>query len=305
VLLRLAKSFLVLPGLALVLVLALAACGSVHAGAASSGTAMDTVTHAAAGRAAATAPAGAGARAGAVWRTQPTGENTTTVHLTGSGRVLLVPVQAPFGDRACMRDFTARLTAFSAAAAYVRIDYQAALRPGPDGLAGYGCPPGPVRTVRIHLPGPLGHRQVIINHVETFWYASATRLTLCATWTGAICQQPPPWPPPASCTDASYGQAMGATYPPEHSDYGAVGCDGRWLVLNVGWPGGAAGCDGPSCGGGSTVTHWFFRASKKGWITIASSLTAGCTRVHQVAPRFPTALCAGLPAVGPDAGNQG
>jgi hypothetical protein len=50
---------------------------------------------------------------------------------------------------------------------------------------------------------------------------------------------------------------------------------------------------------GSVITHWFFRASVHGWIVIASSLTAGCTRVHQVAPQFPTALCADLPAVGP------
>jgi hypothetical protein len=183
-------------------------------------------------------------------------------------------------------------------------DYQEALTPGPDGLAGYGCPPGPVRTVRIKLPAPLGHRQVILNHQETFWSAGATRLTLCST-AGTACQHPPPWPPPASCTNASYGQAMGATYPPEHSDYDALGCDGRWLVLNVGWPGGAAGCDGPSCHTGSTVTHWFFRASRQGWIAVATSLTAGCTRVHQAAPQFPAHLCAGLPAVGPYSKNQG
>lgn len=288
---RVAKLFLVLPGLALVL----AACGSVHAGAAS----PDAATHAAA------RPAGTAARAAVTWRTFPAGLNTETIHLAGSGRVLLIPVQAPFGDRACLRDFTARLTAFTSAAAYVRIDYQEALTPGPDGLAGYGCPPGSVRTVRINLPAPLGRRQVILNHQETFWSVGATRLALCGTWVGAICQQPPPWPPPAGCTDASYGQAMDATYPPEHSDYDALGCDGRWLVLNVGWPGGPAGCDGPSCGGGSTVTHWFFRASKKGWIVVGNSLTAGCTRIHQEAPQFPAHLCASLPAVGPYAKNQG
>jgi hypothetical protein len=27
---------------------------------------------------------------------------------------------------------------------------------------------------------------------------------------------------------------MDATYPPEHSDYDALGCDGRWLVLTAG-----------------------------------------------------------------------
>jgi hypothetical protein len=86
--------------------------------------------------------------------------------------------------------------------------------------------------------------------------------------------------------------------PPEHSDYGAVGCDGRWLVLNVGWPGGPAGCGGPSCGAGSTVTHWFFRASRQGWIVVGNSLTAGCSRIHQEDPQFPADLCASLPAVG-------
>ena len=60
-----------------------------------------------------------------------------------------------------------------------------------------------------------------------------------------------------------------------------------------------SGCDGPSCGAESTVTHWFFRASAKGWIVIANSLTAGCSGVHQVTPQFPTVLCASLPAVGP------
>jgi hypothetical protein len=224
--------------------------------------------------------------------------------VAGSGRVLMIAVQAPIGDRACLRDFMARLTAFRPAAAYVTIDYQEALAPGPDGLAGYGCPPGPVTTVRIKLPAPLGRRQVVLDHQETFWPVSTTRLTLCGTWGGAICRHVEPGPTPASCTDVSYGQAMAATYPPEHSDYDALGCDGRWLVLNVGWPGGPAGCDGPSCGAGSAVTHWFFRASRQGWIVVATSLTAGCTRVRQEAPQFPAALCATLPAVGPYARNQ-
>jgi hypothetical protein len=108
--------------------------------------------------------------------------------------------------------------------------------------------------------------------------------------------------PPASCSDASYSAAMGATAPPQDAAYDAVGCDGRWLVLDVGWPGGPAGCDGPSCGSDSTVTRWFFRAGPQGWIVIASSLSAGCTRVLQVAPQFDTALCTNLPAVGPQAG---
>jgi hypothetical protein len=69
------------------------------------------------------------------------------------GRVLLIPVQAPFGDRARLRDFTARLTAFKSAAAYVTIDYQEALTPARiarpataarrdrSGRYGSSCPP--------------------------------------------------------------------------------------------------------------------------------------------------------------------
>jgi hypothetical protein len=45
------------------------------------------------------------------------------------------------------------------------------------------------------------------------------------------------------------------------------------------------------------ITHWFFSAGPHGWVTITSSRTAGCTRVHQVAPAFPTKLCAALPAI--------
>ena len=88
---------------------------------------------------------------------------------------------------------------------------------------------------------------------------------------------------------------MVATAPPQDADFNAVGCDRHWLVLDVGWPGGPAGCDGASCGQNMAVTHWFSRAGPDGWITIASSLTAGCTRVHQVAPQFPAACAPGCP----------
>jgi hypothetical protein len=292
---RITKLILVLPALALML----AACGTVHAGTASPGA---TVTPTAAATATASAsPTSSTAPAGAIWRTIPGGMNTTTIRLADSGRVVLIPVQAPFGDRACLRDFTTRLTAFSSALAYVTITYQVPLTYGPDGLAGYNCPIGPVKTVAIKLPAPLGSRQVILNHVVAFWSTSTTVLTQCDTG-GTRCTHYSDKPPQASCSDVSYGWAMAATAPPQGSVYGELGCDGRWLVLNVGWPGGATGCDGPSCQMNFATTHWFFRASKQGWIVVANSLTAGCTRVHQEAPQFPTALCAGLPAVGPDAG---
>ena len=45
------------------------------------------------------------------------------------------------------------------------------------------------------------------------------------------------------------------------------------------------------------MTHWFFSAGPHGWMSIASSRAAGCTRVHQVASAFPAKLCAALPAI--------
>jgi hypothetical protein len=90
---------------------------------------------------------------------------------------------------------------------------------------------------------------------------------------------------------------MLSTGPPQDAVYSDRGCDGHWLVLDTGWPGGAAGCDGPSCGQDMAMTHWFFSAGPHGWMSIASSRAAGCTRVHQVAPAFPAKLCAALPAI--------
>jgi hypothetical protein len=45
-------------------------------------------------------------------------------------------------------------------------------------------------------------------------------------------------------------------------------------------------------------TRWFFRASRHGWVTIATGPTAGCAAVLKAEPQFPTRLCAGLPALG-------
>lgn len=269
----------------LVLAPLLAACGTVHAGAAPTGAAA-TVT-------ASASPAGEATSTVTAWRTFPAND-FVHMQLAGSGRELVIPVQVPPENSECLRDFTARLTSFTPAVAYLAITFAEPVS-GPYALK---CPLGPVKTVRITLPAPLAKRQVIVNSLATFWSTSATALTLCGS-AGTPCTPVPTSPPPASCSDVSYGWAMAATGPPEHADYNAVGCDGHWLVLDVGWPGGAAGCDGPSCSAGSTVTHWFFRASAKGWIVIANSLAAGCTRVHQIAPQFPTALCAKLPAVGP------
>jgi hypothetical protein len=115
----------------------------------------------------------------------------------------------------------------------------------------------------------LGSRQVILNRQETFRSVGTTLLTLCSDG-GTARRHASPGPPPASCSDVSYSWAMLATGPPRDAAFTALGCDGRWLVLDVGWPGGPSGCDGPSCNLNMATTHW-----------------------------FPTALCTSLPAVGP------
>jgi hypothetical protein len=149
-------------------------------------------------------------------------------------------------------------------------------------------------TIRVTLPAPLGRRQVMINSDTSTIFAPdhGTLLRRCYYSCGPF--KPPP---PASCTTASYQQAMLSTAPAADPVYGVLACDSRWLVLNVGWPGGAAGCDGPSCSPDLVSTRWFFRASSHGWETITAARTAGCAQVHKVQPQFPTRLCATLPAL--------
>ena len=217
------------------------------------------------------------------------GDQILSVSVEDSGRVLAIVAQVPAGRDGCAGGLTGTLIQWNPSA-NITLTVQS-WAPGMD-----ACPTHQVEMTKLTLPGPLGKRDVVIDSFAIFAPTKSTLMRRCSDLGGA-CAFPPV--PPASCSDASYSAAMVATAPPQDADYNAVGCDSQWLVLDVGWPGGPSGCDGPSCSAGSDVTHWFFRAGPHGWIVIANSLTAGCTRVHQVAPQFPTALCAGLPAVGP------
>ena len=217
------------------------------------------------------------------------GDQIVSVALKGSGRVLAIAAQVPAGRGGCASGLTATLIQWNPSA-NITLTVES-WAPGMD-----ACPSHQVETTDLTLPAPLGRRDVVIDTSGTFAPAKSTLMRRCSNLGGACAF---PAVPPARCSDASYSAAMAATYPPQDAAYDAVGCDGHWLVLDVGWPGGPSGCDGPSCSQNMAVTHWFFRAGPHGWIEIANSLTAGCTRVHQVAPQFPTALCADLPAVGP------
>jgi hypothetical protein len=255
-----------------VLAVLLAGCGTVHAGA---GTAGDP--------AASASPA--------QWRTYgPSDDQLVSPSADSSGRLLTVGVQMPTGRYGCERDLAGKVTKFDQTYAFVSITYQSRLW-----LDARACL-WRVVTARVSLPAPLGQRNVYFNG-DTIFLASHGKLILrCGALNGAGCGIPST-PVPASCTDPSFQQAMGETAPPMHAVYGVLGCDGRWLALTVGWPGAAAGCEGPSCSPDMTSTYWFFRAGPQGWETITASRTAGCARVHKADPQFPARLCAALPAL--------
>jgi hypothetical protein len=253
--------------------LLLAGCGTVRAGAGAAGS-----------------PGVSASPAPARWVTYgPSGVQLVSVRVGGFGRVLAVAVQVPAGGDGCMRTLTAGLTELDATTAYVSVTFQSRMA----SVVG-ACPSSRVMTVHIRLPAPLGRRQVMINSDTT---------TVFAPGHGALLRRcgdqgcGPFILPPASCTSPSYQQAMMSTGPPMQAVYDVVGCDGRWLVLDVGWPGGPAGCDAP-CNPNLVETRWFFRAGPHGWVTITTALTGGCTQVHKTEPRFPARLCAGLPAPG-------
>jgi hypothetical protein len=209
-----------------------------------------------------------------------------SVRMGSTGRVLEVGDLMPTGRPGCERDLTGEVTKFSAEGAFLSITYQSR-------LAVVGPCSWRVVTVRIGLPARLGQRDVMVNSQVSFAPRGSALLMQCEEYG---CPPVTP-PPPASCSASSYGEAMAATGPPTDAVYGVIGCDGRWLAMTVGWPGGAAGCDGPSCSPDLASTYWFFRATPQGWETIASSRTAGCARVRKADPQFPARLCAALPAL--------
>jgi len=231
----------------------------------------------------------AGASAGpasAQWVTYGPSGVSVSVSVSGSGRVLAVAAQVPAGRAGCMRHLTAGLTEFGPAVVYVKITFQSRLA-----SVFRACPSNRVLTARVGLPAALGRRDVMINSSTTFASGHGALLRRCND------QGCGPFiVPPASCTTRSYQQAMLSTGPPMHAAYQLLGCDGRWLVLDVAWPGGPAGCDAP-CTPSLVVTRWFFRAGPHGWATITTSSTAGCPQVHKAEPRFPARLCAGLHAL--------
>lgn len=219
------------------------------------------------------------------WRTyEPGVGQIVSVRVGGAGRVLAVGDMMPTGRAGCEGDMTGRVAEFAAKGVYLTITYRSR-------LAVVGPCSWQVVTLLVRLPAPLGERDVMVNSQVSFAPRGSALMMQCENYG---CPPVTP-PPPASCSASSYGQAMAATGPPVDAAYGVIGCDGRWLALTVGWPGGAAGCDGPSCSPDMTSTYWFFRATPRGWEIITSSRAAGCAQVHMTDPQFPARLCAALP----------
>lgn len=216
----------------------------------------------------------------------PAGSQLVSVSAEDSGRVLAVAAQLPAGHDGCMRNLTAELTEYGRTVVYLTVEYQSRLG------SVVGACSNRVMTVHVRLPGPLGQRDVMINTSTTFAPSHGALLRRCGEYCGPV-----PQPPPASCSQRSYQWAMLATAPPMNAAYQVLGCDGRWLVLDVVWPGGPSGCDAP-CNPDLVKTRWFFRAGPHGWVTIISSLAGGCARVRKVEPQFPARLCVNLAAPG-------
>jgi hypothetical protein len=251
---------------AAVLALLAAGCGSVRAGA-GTGTAGG-----------AQAPAGT-----ARWGTLAPAD-TQIASVSASGRVLTFAVQVPTGRNGCERGLSAQVTEVTAARAYVRIVFQSRLS------SVFGACAYRAVTVRATLPGPLGGRDLVINTSTMFAPGHGIMLRRCSDESGCG----PVILVPAACAAPSYQQAMLATAPPADASYQVLGCDGRWLALDVDWPGGPAGCDVP-CNPDLVVTRWFFQAGPHGWVTITAS-AGGCAQVLKAAPQFPARLCSALSA---------
>lgn len=209
------------------------------------------------------------------------------------GRTLAVTVQVAaaadgHGDARCARGLRGVVDTVEHGTVYVTITYESR---SADRRS--GCTVSRPATTRVRLPRPVGGQQVFLNSQVVFTArgAAAPALRRCGD---LGCD-----PAPVGCTVASYEQAVADSDVPRHSMRDERGCDGRWLVLDISSPTGAAcGDPGPDCDSHNRTTRWFYRAAADGWRAITTSNGAGCTAVRRAEPAFPEELCRGLAAVG-------
>lgn len=209
--------------------------------------------------------------------------------LTDDGRTMILDAQVPSGEHPCVRDLKAVLTDPVPGTVRVQITFSS---PSSDRRS--GCTGESTATARVLLPGPLNHRDVIVDNYMRFTAEGAKSPAL------RLCGQLGCRPPAIGCTAASYDQALIAVDAPAHTSRDSQDCDGKWLVLDFSWR------TGPACGGASGSgcssrlgDRWFFRAESSGWTPIVESASGGCRDVQRKEPAFPTSMCDSLAPLPP------
>lgn len=158
------------------------------------------------------------------------------------------------------------------------------------------CPDRVAAEVPLRSSAPLGDRRLALNSFGPVWAPAGGTYRQCDQTLGCD-------PPADHCASVWIDQVvLGLDVPVKnlHGVRDVLGCDGTWLVLDLNRAvGQCPPLDGkPTCSVPDQTTHLFLRWGDRGWETIVGTKAGGCAAVQAAAPRFPTALCANLPALG-------
>ena len=200
--------------IAVILLLAMAGCGTVHAGesAASPSPALS------------------------LWRGWGfSGDQIVSVSVERSGRVLVIAAKVPAGQADCATDLAGTLIDWVPTTADITLTFRS---PWQGDLS--KCPSLQVKTTDLTLPGQLGKRDIVIDTAATFAPTNTALMRRCSNFGGACARSPGT----ARDMQRQFLRVRDAVHrSPQDAVYSDRGCDGQWLVLDIGWPGGAAGCD--------------------------------------------------------------
>jgi hypothetical protein len=116
----------------------------------------------------------------------------TGAPLADDHRTLTLETRVPSGERACVRELKAVVTDSVPRTVWVQITYSS---PSSDRRS--GCTGERPATTRVRLPGPLGHRNLIVDNAVQFTADGATPPAL------RLCGRLGCRPPATGCTAAS------------------------------------------------------------------------------------------------------